>query len=119
MTALGDHATAELDYQGIVDPERALIVTIVGTFAEFADEDIPEILEKVKLLLDFKPLSPLTNDPAEWDQRDDVVLGQQVWQSNRQPDAWTYDSGFHTYFLMSEHNGGGISDTHTTISGES
>ena len=118
MTALGDHAIAELDYQGIVDPERARIVTIVGSFAEFADADIPGILEKVQLLLQFKPLSALTSDADEWEERDDVVPGQQVWQSTRQPDAWTYDDGFHTYFLMSEHNGG-ISDTHTTISDES
>ncbi len=119
MTALGDHAAAELDYQGIVDPEKGRIVTIVGTFADFDEEDLPGILEKVQLLLQFKPLSPLTNDPDDWDERDDVVPGQKVWQSNRQPDAWTYDPGFHTYFLMSEHNGGGIADTHTTISGES
>jgi hypothetical protein len=106
MTALGDHAIAELDYQGVADPHRALFVTIVGAFAEFASADIADALDKVQKLIGFNPLSPLTNDPGEWQLRDSVVSGQAVWQNKRCPDAWTYDSTFALYFLLSGHNGG-------------
>lgn len=105
MTALGDHATAELTYQGITDPEKTNIITIVGTFAEFTDEEIPDVLAKVTKLLCFQPLSELTNDPDEWTLRDNIVNGQQIWQSTRYPDAWTYDPTFAIYFLLSGHNG--------------
>lgn len=106
MTALGDHAIAELDYQGIVDPDRARFITIIGTFAEFAAEDTPGALDKVQKLLQFKALTELTNDPGDWQLRDTVVNGQTVWQSKRWPDAWTYDPTFAIYFLLSGHNGG-------------
>ncbi|MGW4484342.1 hypothetical protein ACWEOE_10940 [Amycolatopsis sp. NPDC004368] len=107
MTALGDHAIAELDHEGITDPMRAAIVTIVGTYAELTEADIDTAKGIVELLLQFKALGPLTNDPAEWQSRTDVVSGQQVWQSKRWPDAWTYDVTFSSYFLLSAHNSGG------------
>lgn len=111
MTALGDHAIAELDYQGIIDPDRALLITIVGTFAEFDDDVIPEALTKVEQLLRFKPLTDLTNEPGQWTDRSDdgavpVVHGQKIWQSKRDPDAWTYDPDFGSYFLLSQQNTG-------------
>ena len=101
MTALGDHAAAELDYQGITDPERASILTIVGNYAEFSEEDRPGIIEKVRVLLLFKPLSDLTNDPDEWTDQSDLVGGRPLWQSTRDPDAWSHDEGQH-YWYMSD-----------------
>lgn len=106
MTALGTHAAAELDRAGVTDPVRSYIITIVGTFAEFASEDIAGTLAQVELLLGFRPLSDLSNDPDEWVLRDSVVNGQRIWQSTRNPDAWTYDPTFAVYFLLSGHNGG-------------
>ncbi|MGW4487846.1 hypothetical protein ACWEOE_28860 [Amycolatopsis sp. NPDC004368] len=115
MTALGDHAIAELDHEGITDPVRAAIVMIVGTYADLTDANIETAKGIVELLLQFKALSPLTNDPGEWQARTDIVSGQEVWQSKRWPDAWTYDSSFRGYFLMSEHNGDGTPNTHNTV----
>lgn len=99
MTALGDHAIAELDYQGIVDPDRANIITIVGTYAEYDDADRPDIIAKVNTLLQFKPLTALTNDPAEWTDRSSLVGGQPLWQSTRDPDAWSHDGGHHFWYM--------------------
>ena len=101
MTALGDHAIAELDYQGIVDPDRAAIITIVGNYADFSDEERPAIISKVATLLGFKPLSPLTNDPDEWTDRSDESGGRPLWQSERDPDAWSHDEG-QTFWYASE-----------------
>lgn len=99
MTALGDHATAELDFQGIVDPDRANIITIVGTYADYSDEDRPDIINKVNTLLQFKPLTAITNDPAEWTDRSSLVGGQPLWQSDRDPDAWSHDEGQHFWYM--------------------
>lgn len=51
-------------------------------------------------LLQFKNLSPLTNDPDEW-----MYVGsntgesQGIWQSKRNPEAFSPDGGQHYYFL--------------------
>jgi hypothetical protein len=107
MTALGDHAIAELDLEGVQDPARAALITIVGTYASFTTDQIADMKATVDLLLQFKPLSPLTDDPAEWLDRSAVVSGQAIWQSKRRPDAWTYDATFATYFLLSQRDSGG------------
>lgn len=104
MTALGDHAAAELTYQGTEEPAKTNIVGIVGMFAEFSNQLRPMIIDQVLKLLDFQPLSELTNANSEWQERTDVVPGQSVWQSNRWPDAWSYDPAHGSYFLMSQHN---------------
>jgi hypothetical protein len=117
MTALGDHAIAELAYQGVEEPAKTNITTIVGAFAEFPDELIPQVYDQVGKLLNQQPLSELTNEPSQWVARDDIMPGQQVWQSKRWPDAWTYDPQFRTYFLMSEHNGPPNSHTTITVGG--
>ncbi|MFD9893317.1 hypothetical protein ACFWY9_28565 [Amycolatopsis sp. NPDC059027] len=106
MTVLGTHAIAELDYQGVVDPERAALISIVGAFADFPYTSFAALLDKVQKLIHFQPLSELTNDPDEWQLQDTLTGGQSVWQSKRWPDAWTYDPTFAVYFLLSGHNGG-------------
>ena len=47
-------------------------------------------------LLQFKNITPLTEDPAEW-----MSLGDGTWQSNRCSEAFSHDGGF-TYYLLSE-----------------
>lgn len=102
MTALGDHAIYELDYQGITDPDRANIITIVGTFANYTDPVEREtILQKVLLLLGFKPLTSLTSESAQWVDRSPTIGGNPLWQSKRDPDAWSHDGG-ETFYYSSE-----------------
>ncbi len=50
-------------------------------------------LEKV---LRYEPLTPLTDDPAEWN-----AVGEGVWQSRRNSEAFSDDGG-KTYTLLSE-----------------
>jgi hypothetical protein len=50
----------------------------------------------LKDLLLWQPLTPLTNDPAEWS-----AVGDRLWQSTRNPEAFSYDQGI-TYYLLSE-----------------
>lgn len=53
------------------------------------------VLEK---LLRFENLSPLTDDPSEWNE---VSYDDNVWQSRRRPDAFSNDGG-KTYYLLDE-----------------
>jgi hypothetical protein len=108
-TQLGTHAIAELTYQGVDETRKGNIVAIVGGFADFSDEERPEVVEQVMKLLSFEVLSDLTDDPDEWVAKDDVIPGQQIWQSNRWPDAWSYSADHSNYFLMSQHNPGSSS----------
>lgn len=101
MTALGDHAIAELDLAGIVDPVRAATITIVGTLADLSAADRNVVNGYVATLTAFKPLSPLTNDPAYWIDRSATSGDRALWQSSRDPDAWSWDHG-QTYFRLSE-----------------
>lgn len=47
-------------------------------------------------LLQYKNLSPLTNDPKEWNE-----VGPNAWQSSRNSEAFSHDGG-KTYYLLSE-----------------
>lgn len=56
-------------------------------------------------LLQFKNLSPLTNDPEEWMLIEEAVAGRpDCWQSRRNPEAFSNDGG-KTYYLLSEGSG--------------
>ncbi|MEU7787644.1 hypothetical protein [Amycolatopsis sp. NPDC049159] len=102
MTALGDHAIYELTYQGITGTDYDNIVNIVGTFADYTDPvERDGILQKVLLLLGFKPLSPLTNESAQWVDRSPTIGGNPLWQSKRDPDAFSRDGGLN-YFYASQ-----------------
>lgn len=102
MTALGDHAIAELDIVGAVDPIRSAVITVVGTLADLdATTDRVTALGYINTLLKFLPLTPLTNDPAQWIDRSAILGERPYWQSSRNPDAWTHDHG-DTYYLLSQ-----------------
>lgn len=51
----------------------------------------------------WKPLGPLTNDPAEWNDVSPFGGRQDppVWQSRRRPDAFSNDAG-KTYYLLDD-----------------
>lgn len=104
MTALGDHAISELELidapSVIADP----LVLIVGTFADVPDPatNWPIMREYLDKLLKMQPLSPITANPDEWTSRFEQAGGVALWQSARDPNAWTRDPTFAKYFLMSE-----------------
>lgn len=102
MTALGDHAIYELTYQGITGADYDNIVQIVGSFANYTNPvERNAILQKVLTLLQFKPLSPLTNESAQWVDRSSTSGARSEWQSKRDPDAWSHDAG-QNYFYASQ-----------------
>jgi hypothetical protein len=110
MSNLVDHAKRELDIlasKGGHDEElNQIIIECIEKFAEYdhsggsAAWAIPVLND----LLQFKNLSPLTDNPEEWMQVHDGGLlyrGHTVWQSRRNPEAFSHDGGV-TYYLLSE-----------------
>lgn len=98
-----EHAKRELELIG-EDPEFiAGYLRVVKAFADMghsggsASVAIPTLNE----LLSFKNLSPLTDDPNEWEDRSAVSGGEPIWQNKRNPEAFSTDGG-KTYYLLSE-----------------
>lgn len=99
------HARRELELTR-EDPEFIEgIIKVIEAFSEMghlgssASVAIPVIME----LLQFKNLSPLTDDPEEWVHHDQDVWGEPggIWQSRRNPEAFSKDGGS-LYYLLSE-----------------
>lgn len=97
------HARRELELVG----EDILTINglcrVIQAFADMghsggsASVAIPMINE----LLQFKNLTPLTDDPNEWVDQSEYTPGNPMWQSNRNPEAFSQDGG-KTYYLLSE-----------------
>lgn len=88
------HAIAELDRMGETSYEepsmRRAILDLVRTFAEQGHSGSSAgwcvaVLEK---LLRFEPLTPITNDPAEW-----VEVADELWQCARDSACFSTDGG--------------------------
>ena len=106
MSNLVNHARRELE---LINEEPWItdgIVKVVEAFSEMghsgSSADITiQILED---LLRFRNLSPLTDDPNEWINVSDKT-GEELWQNNRNSEAFSTDGGL-TYYLLSEVNRG-------------
>jgi hypothetical protein len=90
----------------LIGEEESVINGIVHVVQAFADMDdsgfmAAYIIQRLELLLRFKPLSALTNDPNEWIDQTESSGGTATWQSRRNPEAFSNDWGI-TYYLLSE-----------------
>lgn len=98
MSNLVDHAKRELALAGNDDAFNESIVKAVEAFSSYghsggsASEAIPMLHD----LLQFKNLTPLTDDPDEW-----MDVDNEMWQSRRNAEAFSTDGG-KTYYLLSE-----------------
>lgn len=98
------HAIAELDRIGETSYEepsmRKAILDLVRTFSEQGHSGssaawCSAVLDK---LLRFQPLTPITNDPAEWFQHE-----PDLWQNKRDGECFSNDGG-KTYRRNSDHD---------------
>ncbi len=97
---LVEHAKRELVLAGNDDDFNESIIEAVRGFTSYghsggsASVAIPMLND----LLQFKNLTPLTDDPIEWNQ-----VSEDVWQSCRNSEAFSNDGG-KTYTLNSDQN---------------
>jgi len=107
---LSEHAAYELVKAGVTnseDPElRQVAVNTMALIKRIEKQKMNErqaqyTLQAFSMLCDFLPLSPLTNDPEEWDRFEidrknlatQEVEKKEVWQSKRQPSVFSEDQG--------------------------
>jgi hypothetical protein len=117
LMSLVDHARKELELIGEEPETIAGYLKVIQAFADMghsggsASVAIPVIND----LLQFKNLSLLTDDPAEWMQVSEEQWGQPggIWQSCRNPEAFSNDGG-KSYYLLSEDVGDRVRPIHFT-----
>jgi hypothetical protein len=101
--SLAEHARHELELCGqyAEDPEYSeSIIKAVEAFASYGHSGGSAMIarEQLHALLGFKALSPLTSDPAEWEDRSEVS-GTPMWQNRRDPAVFSTDGGKTWYSL--------------------
>ncbi len=107
MSNLVEHARRELE---LIEEEPEFISGYLKVFQAYADmgylgESPSVAISIINTLLQFKNLTPLTDDPDEWIYHSSVTWGADdgigIWQNNRNSEAFSHDSG-KTYYLLSE-----------------
>ena len=103
---LADHARYELQRAGEFDRDPAFAtalmaaVSVIDAFVVSEQLSPRELADPLSILLFHGVLTPLTDDPGEWDERS-LQTDRRVWQSRRNPSAFSHDEG-RTYFLVEE-----------------
>jgi hypothetical protein len=91
---------ADADYGGAL---AKAVVDVMRAFsrAGHSGYSAHRTLELVERLARWKPLGPLTDDPAEWIDRTEISGGVPTWQSSRSPACFSNDGG-KTYYDLDE-----------------
>lgn len=113
MSNLVDHARRELER---VESDPWIIEGMVKVVQAFADMghsggSAMVCIPMLNDLLQFKNLSPLTDDPEEWIDQTEMTATPNVslWQSKRNSEAFSLNRG-KTYYLLSENHERGLND---------
>ncbi len=102
-----EHAKYELEQAGLFDADSdyagevgKAVMEIVEVFAKQGHSGFSAnlVLSVAFDLLQFKPLTPLTNNPDEWFGVSEMS-GKPMWQSKRQPTCFSTDGGQTWYDL--------------------
>lgn len=109
MSNLITHAQRELELCGQYKEDPAFAVAVlaaVSAFAAYPGHSGGSAMagaEMLSDLLNFKNLSPLTNDPDEWVEHPALMWNGQnkVWQNKRNGSAFSEDGGI-TYTLVDD-----------------
>ncbi len=104
MSNLVDHAKRELALAGNDEAFDNSIIKAVEAFASYGHSggSASVGIQLLNDLLQFKNLTPLTDNPDEWIHiHEDVWEGDSVWQNCRNGEAFSNDEG-KTYYLLSE-----------------
>ena len=108
--SLLEHAEREMKLVGL-DKEDSeyngmIYDAVMKMMKVFADEghsgfSAMKVLAVFDRLAKFKPLSPLTNDPKEWNDVSEMSGGNPMWQNNRDSECFSKDCG-KTYYCLGD-----------------
>lgn len=98
------HARRELTLLGNDEDFNNCIINAVEAFCRYghSGSSATYAIGVLTALLRWEALTPLTNDPEEWQHHDETVWGEKggIWQNRRDPGAFSTDGG-KTYYLTS------------------
>lgn len=110
---LVSHARRELTLRS-EDPWMVQgLLRVVQAFADMghSGSSAPHAAAYLEALLNYRTLTPLTDDPAEWiDRAAEGMASYPCWQSARDSQAFSEDGG-RTYWLLSEREAAGSMET--------
>ena len=99
------HARRELALLGNDEEFNDSIIGAVRAFASYGHSggSAAVAVPMLTALLQWKTLTPLTDDPDEWQHHDKDACGLEagIWQSRRDPSAFSHDVG-RTYHHVSD-----------------
>ncbi len=103
MGNLVDHAKRELALAGNDETFDNSIIKAVEGFASYGHSggSASVGIQLLSELLQFKNLTPLTDNPDEWQHISEDVWKGGVYQNRRNGEAFSNDGG-KTYYLLSE-----------------
>lgn len=103
MSNLLAHAARELELAGVEDDVRPSILGAISAFNAYGHSggSAAICIHILNKLLQFENLSPLTNNSFEWNEVGTEMGGDEIWQSQRNSEAFSNDGG-KTYYLLSE-----------------
>jgi len=111
-----EHARAELMMLGKDKKTVQLYLDAVAAISDVLDvgDNFIEIMNNLTKVVYYQNISPLTDSPDEW-MNVGAMIGKELsmWQSARNPEAFSTDGG-KTYYLLSERDMG-INDVHPTV----
>jgi hypothetical protein len=98
------HAVRELELAHVEEDVRPSLLDAVAAFASYGHSggSAGVCVLILRDLLQYQPLSPLTDDPAEWMLvEEDKAGNKRTWQSIRASEAFSDDAG-KTYYMLRE-----------------
>lgn len=103
--SLVEHAKRELELCGQTAEDPGYAASVVAAVAAFASYghsggSASVAVEQLHRLLRQEALTPLTDDPEEWEDRTEVSGGP-WWQNRRDSRAMSHDGG-QTYWLVDD-----------------
>lgn len=104
---LVSHARTELVMLGEKPEIISWYLNVVEAFASYGHSggSASVVIPTLNELLQFKNLTPLTDNPDEWEHHDAATWGAPggIWQNMRNSQAFSRDAG-KTYYLLSDIN---------------
>jgi hypothetical protein len=107
MSELVRHARHELELIGEESETIEGYCRVIQAFADMGHSggSASAMIPTLNALLQFKNLRPITNDPREWIHISGEIWGgkesEGIWQSNRNPEIFSTDTG-KTHYILSE-----------------
>jgi hypothetical protein len=106
IVTLVEHARRELELLGQFAQDPAYAQSIVAAVAAFASYGHSGgsagcAVEQLTTLLQYRTLTPLTDDPDDWHHHGEDIAGVPggLWQNRRDPAVFSADGGKTYYFV--------------------